>query len=94
MPNSQGLEDPMLNTDIVILAAGKGTRMRSTLPKVLHPLAGLPLLGHVLKAAQTAARAKIIVVTGHGGEQVERSISDSDILWVQQPQQLGTAHAV
>ena len=94
MPNSQGLEDPMLNTDIVILAAGKGTRMRSTLPKVLHPLAGLPLLGHVLKAAQTAAGAKIIVVTGHGGEQVERSISDSDILWVQQPQQLGTAHAV
>jgi len=83
----------MLNTDIVILAAGKGTRMRSTLPKVLHPLAGQPLLGHVLKAAQTAVGAKIIVVTGHGGEQVERSIGDADILWVKQPQQLGTAHA-
>ena len=58
----------MLKTDIIILAAGKGTRMRSMLPKVLHKLAGQPLLSHVLKAANTVTDAQTIVVTGHGAE--------------------------
>lgn len=84
----------MQNTDIVILAAGRGTRMRSALPKVLHRLAGRPLLSHVLSAATTVANAKTIVVTGHGADQVERTLGDAANLYVKQQQQLGTAHAV
>lgn len=84
----------MQNTDIVILAAGRGTRMRSALPKVLHRLAGRPLLCHVLSAATTVANAKTIVVTGHGADQVERTLGDAANQYVNQQQQLGTAHAV
>jgi len=84
----------MQNTDIVILAAGRGTRMRSALPKVLHRLAGQPLLCHVLSAATTFANAKTIVVTGHGADQVERTLGDAANQYVKQQQQLGTAHAV
>ena len=84
----------MQNTDIVILAAGKGTRMRSALPKVLHPLAGRPLLSHVLNATTTVANAQTIVVTGHGADQVERNLGDAANQYVKQQQQLGTAHAV
>jgi len=84
----------MQNTDIVILAAGRGTRMRSALPKVLHRLAGQPLLCHVLSAATTVANAKTIVVTGHGADQVERTLGDAANQYVKQQQQLGTAHAV
>lgn len=89
----------MLKTDIIILAAGKGTRMRSTLPKVLHKLAGQPLLSHVLKAASSVTDAQTIVVTGHGAELVESTLADSTVadsntIFVKQTQQLGTAHAV
>jgi bifunctional UDP-N-acetylglucosamine pyrophosphorylase/glucosamine-1-phosphate N-acetyltransferase len=85
---------PMTSTDIVILAAGKGTRMQSALPKVLHQLAGQSMLAHVLAAADTVANGKKIVVTGHGAEQVEQATATSDSIFVQQIEQLGTAHAV
>jgi bifunctional UDP-N-acetylglucosamine pyrophosphorylase/glucosamine-1-phosphate N-acetyltransferase len=79
---------------VVILAAGKGTRMRSAQPKVLHPLAGRPLLRHVLDAAQALGAAKICVVFGHGGEQVPAALPDAPCLWIEQPERLGTGHAV
>ena len=63
----------MSNLSVVVLAAGKGTRMRSALPKVLHPLAGRPLLAHVLDAARALQPARIIVVYGHGGQAVPDS---------------------
>ncbi len=81
-------------TDIVILAAGKGTRMKSTLPKVLHQLAGRPLLQHVVDAARTVDDARMIVVAGHGSEQVREQVNGGDLLYVEQTEQLGTAHAV
>ncbi|WP_419596700.1 bifunctional UDP-N-acetylglucosamine diphosphorylase/glucosamine-1-phosphate N-acetyltransferase GlmU [Thiolapillus sp.] len=79
---------------IVILAAGQGTRMKSSLPKVLHPLAGRPLLAHVLETARSLQPAKTVVVYGHGGERVRDTIDNPDILWVEQAEQLGTGHAV
>lgn len=90
MPNTL----PNNDTDIVILAAGKGTRMQSDLPKVLHKLAGRPLLGHVINAAKTICDAEQIIVTGHGAERVEKAFVDSGGQFVQQTEQLGTAHAV
>jgi bifunctional UDP-N-acetylglucosamine pyrophosphorylase/glucosamine-1-phosphate N-acetyltransferase len=80
--------------EILVLAAGLGKRMRSQLPKVLHPLAGRPLLGHVLDTAHELAPGKIIVVHGHGAEKVRDAFSQNNIEWVLQPEQLGTAHAV
>jgi bifunctional UDP-N-acetylglucosamine pyrophosphorylase/glucosamine-1-phosphate N-acetyltransferase len=82
----------MLN--VVILAAGKGTRMRSDLPKVLHPLAGKPMLAHVLDTARQLGAAKICVVYGHGGELVPQKLAAPDIAWALQEPQLGTGHAV
>ena len=79
---------------IVILAAGQGKRMRSTLPKVLHPLAGRPLLAHVLDAARALNARRIVVVHGHGAEAVRAAFPDSGIDWVLQAEQLGTGHAV
>ncbi|HHM04636.1 MAG TPA: bifunctional N-acetylglucosamine-1-phosphate uridyltransferase/glucosamine-1-phosphate acetyltransferase, partial [Gammaproteobacteria bacterium] len=79
---------------IIILAAGQGTRMRSVLPKVLHPLGGKPLLGHVIDTAHTVGAADIHVVYGHGGGQVQDAFSDSSVSWVEQSEQLGTGHAV
>ena len=84
----------MSKTDIVILAAGKGTRMRSSLPKVLHRLAGTPMLGHVIAAADTVADAQKIIVTGHGAELVETTFTSANAVFVNQTEQLGTAHAV
>ena len=84
----------MTTTDIVILAAGKGTRMRSQLPKVLHKLAGKPLLTHVLDAAGAIANARKIVVAGHGAEALRETYSDSAFTMVEQAEQLGTGHAV
>ncbi len=80
--------------DIIILAAGQGTRMGSALPKVLHLLAGRPLLGHVLTTARTLPDAKLIVVTGAGGETVRKRLANAHIHWVEQTEQLGTGHAV
>lgn len=79
----------------VVLAAGKGTRMRSPLPKVLHPLAGRPLLWHVLRTLRDAGAHRIIVVTGYGADQVEAAFrSEKDVAFVRQEPQLGTGHAV
>lgn len=80
---------------VVILAAGEGKRMRSTLAKVLQPLAGRPMLAHVLDTARSLAPAAIHLVYGHGGEQVRGAFADQgDLTWVEQAQRLGTGHAV
>jgi len=83
-----------MSLSIIILAAGQGTRMRSTRPKVLHPLGGRPLLAHVIDTARSLQVSDIHVVIGHGAEQVQAAIPDSDIHWVLQAEQLGTGHAV
>ncbi len=79
---------------IIILAAGQGTRMRSTRPKVLHELAGRPLLGHVIDTARQLQPDRIVVVYGHGGQQVRERLADAPVDWVEQAEQLGTGHAV
>jgi bifunctional UDP-N-acetylglucosamine pyrophosphorylase / glucosamine-1-phosphate N-acetyltransferase len=84
----------MSKLNIVILAAGLGKRMHSALPKVLHPLAGKPLLGHVLDTAHSLSPQRICVVYGHGGEAVPQAIGDESLTWVQQTPQLGTGHAL
>ncbi|MCG5494551.1 bifunctional UDP-N-acetylglucosamine diphosphorylase/glucosamine-1-phosphate N-acetyltransferase GlmU [Ectothiorhodospira variabilis] len=81
-------------TTVIILAAGQGTRMRSALPKVLHPLAGQPLLAHVIQTAQVLTPERIVVVYGHGGDQVRLALADAPVTWVEQTEQLGTGHAV
>lgn len=83
----------MQDLSVVVLAAGKGTRMKSRLPKVLQPLAGRPLLAHVLDAA-AALGARTTVVYGHGGEQVLQAFSGRGVGWVEQAEQKGTGHAV
>jgi bifunctional UDP-N-acetylglucosamine pyrophosphorylase/glucosamine-1-phosphate N-acetyltransferase len=80
--------------NVVILAAGQGKRMRSDLPKVLHPLAGRPLLAHVLDTARALGPARICVVYGHGGERVREALADDAVAWVRQEPQLGTGHAL
>ncbi len=80
--------------NIVILAAGMGKRMNSDLPKVLHSLAGRPLLAHVLDTARSLNPERLIVVYGHGGEQVKKKIVGEDLVYVRQEPQLGTGHAV
>lgn len=80
--------------NVVILAAGMGKRMRSALPKVLHALAGKPLLQHVIDEARALGPRSIIVVHGHGGDAVTRAIVGDDLKWVLQEPQLGTGHAV
>ncbi len=80
--------------EILILAAGKGTRMRSDLPKVLHALAGKPLLAHVVGAAQELGATKVCVVYGFGGEAVPKSMADGKLTFVLQAEQHGTGHAV
>ncbi len=78
----------------VILAAGKGTRMKSSLPKVLHRAAGQPLLQWVIDAARTAGCERILVVVGHGAERVREEIAGDDLGWVLQAEQKGTGHAL
>ncbi|HLS56859.1 MAG TPA: bifunctional UDP-N-acetylglucosamine diphosphorylase/glucosamine-1-phosphate N-acetyltransferase GlmU [Zeimonas sp.] len=80
--------------NVVILAAGMGKRMRSDLPKVLHPLAGRPLLAHVVDRARSLAPRRIVVVYGHGGETVPQAIEGDDLRWALQQPQRGTGHAV
>ena len=79
---------------VVILAAGQGKRMNSDLPKVLQPLAGEPLLQHVIRAARGVNPADICVVYGHGGAQVQAALSHEEVEWILQADQLGTGHAV
>lgn len=80
--------------NIVILAAGKGTRMHSNQPKVLHAVGAKPILGHVLDCAKSLNPQKIVVVYGYGGEKVQRAFAEENIIWVEQKEQLGTGHAV
>ncbi|MFP2769868.1 bifunctional UDP-N-acetylglucosamine diphosphorylase/glucosamine-1-phosphate N-acetyltransferase GlmU [Oceanisphaera sp. KMM 10153] len=83
-----------MTTQAVILAAGKGTRMRSSLPKVLHPVAGRPMVSHVIAAARASAVDGIHLVYGHGADQLKACIDEPGIGWVHQAEQLGTGHAV
>lgn len=80
---------------VIILAAGEGKRMKSARPKVLQPIAGRPMLGHVIDAARALGAAAIHVVHGHGGDQVQAAFADQpDLHWAEQAEQLGTGHAV
>ena len=83
-----------LSLSTIILAAGQGTRMRSDLPKVLQPLAGRPLLGHVLDCAAALSAEDICVVYGHGGETVRNAFPGDALRWALQAEQHGTGHAV
>ena len=84
----------VLKLNVVVLAAGKGTRMKSARPKVLHPLAGKPLLKHVLDTARAMHCENLQVVVGFGAEAVEAELASDDTQFVLQKEQLGTAHAV
>ncbi|WP_286911371.1 bifunctional UDP-N-acetylglucosamine diphosphorylase/glucosamine-1-phosphate N-acetyltransferase GlmU [Idiomarina sp. UBA4520] len=79
---------------VVILAAGKGTRMRSDLPKVLHKVANKPMVEHVIDTARSLKPEAINLIYGHGGEQLQNTIQGDDLTWVEQREQLGTGHAV
>jgi len=79
---------------VVILAAGKGTRMCSTLPKVLHKIADKPMVQHVIDTVKGIGAENIHLIYGHGGDQMKESIVDSALNWVQQTEQLGTGHAM
>jgi bifunctional UDP-N-acetylglucosamine pyrophosphorylase/glucosamine-1-phosphate N-acetyltransferase len=79
---------------VIILAAGQGTRMRTTLPKVLQPLAGKPMIRHLLETVQQLSPKQIHLVHGHGSEQLQAALSDVQLNWVLQDQQRGTGHAV
>ncbi|WJV62576.1 bifunctional UDP-N-acetylglucosamine diphosphorylase/glucosamine-1-phosphate N-acetyltransferase GlmU [Pectobacteriaceae bacterium C52] len=79
---------------VVILAAGKGTRMYSDLPKVLHPLAGKPMVQHIIDAAMKIGARNMHLVYGHGGDLLKEALSDLSLNWVLQAEQLGTGHAM
>jgi len=83
-----------MSLHVIILAAGKGTRMRSSLPKVLHPVAGRPMVSHVIATARELSAEKIHLVYGHGGETMQTRLNKNDVEWVLQAEQLGTGHAV
>jgi bifunctional UDP-N-acetylglucosamine pyrophosphorylase/glucosamine-1-phosphate N-acetyltransferase len=80
--------------NVVVLAAGMGKRMRSRLPKVLHPIAGQPMLARVVATARRLADAQVVVVIGHQGDQVRAALPDASLRWAVQEPQLGTGHAV
>ena len=79
---------------VVILAAGQGKRMHSALPKVLHRIAGRPLLAHALDAARSLKPERIFVVYGHGGAAVKAAFEGAPVEWVEQARRLGTGHAL
>ncbi|MBD8525185.1 bifunctional UDP-N-acetylglucosamine diphosphorylase/glucosamine-1-phosphate N-acetyltransferase GlmU [Pseudomarimonas arenosa] len=84
-----------MSLEAIILAAGEGKRMRSDVPKVLQPIAGQPMLGHVIAQARSASAAKVHVVYGHGGDQVQSAFAaDGSLRWALQSERLGTGHAV
>ena len=83
-----------MNLEIIILAAGQGTRMKSPLPKVLHPVAGVPMLQHVVNTARELHPRAIHVVVGHGAQAVQDALGREQLNWVIQAEQLGTGHAV
>ncbi len=80
--------------NVVILAAGKGTRMRSELPKVLHPVAHKPMVEHVIDTAKALGSETVNLVYGYGGDKLRAAVSDASLNWVLQAEQLGTGHAV
>ena len=79
--------------EVIVLAAGRGTRMRSALPKVLHPVGNKPMVSHVIETARELNAAKIHVVVGHGGDAVSEAIAADDVSTYSQLKQLGTGHA-
>ncbi len=83
-----------MSLSVVILAAGKGTRMKSSLPKVLHPVAHKPMVQHVIDAASSLSSQNISLVYGHGGDQLQEKLNHNTVNWVLQDKQLGTGHAV
>src|SRR5690348_4408333 len=83
-----------MDLNIVVLAAGQGTRMKSTLPKVLHTIAGKPMLMHVVNTAKALLPKKIIIVYGHGKEVLLNAFQDNELEWVEQAVQKGTGDAV
>ncbi|MCK4833271.1 MAG: bifunctional UDP-N-acetylglucosamine diphosphorylase/glucosamine-1-phosphate N-acetyltransferase GlmU [Gammaproteobacteria bacterium] len=83
-----------MNLSVIILAAGAGTRMRSSKPKVLHRLAGIPMVEHVYNTCKTLGAKQVQVVYGHGGNQLKEQCQHFDVEWALQAEQLGTAHAV
>ena len=84
-----------MNIDVVVLAAGQGSRMKSDLPKVLHPIAGKPMLAHVLDCARSVDANDLHVVVGHGSDKVKAAFEGAnDIQWALQIEQKGTGHAV
>lgn len=83
-----------MSLSVVILAAGKGTRMKSSLPKVLHPVAHKPMVQHVIDAATELESQNISLVYGHGGDQLQTQLANNKVNWVLQAEQLGTGHAV
>ena len=78
----------------IILAAGKGKRMKSDLAKVLHPVGGVPMLTHPIAAARAAGSRKIVVVIGHQAERIRALFREGDLIFAEQREQLGTGHAV
>jgi bifunctional UDP-N-acetylglucosamine pyrophosphorylase/glucosamine-1-phosphate N-acetyltransferase len=83
-----------MNFSVVVLAAGKGTRMKSSLPKVLHPIGGKPMVQHIVDTVKKLGASNIHIVYGHGREQLQNQLSHNNLSWCLQDQQLGTGHAV
>ena len=79
---------------VVILAAGKGTRMYSDLPKVLHKVAGKPMVKHVIDTANQLGAENVHLIYGHGGELMRERLANESVNWVFQAEQLGTGHAM
>jgi len=83
-----------MSLSVVILAAGKGTRMRSRLPKVLHKIADKPMVQHVIDTVKGIGAENINLIYGHGGDMLKKAISDNALNWIEQTEQLGTGHAM
>ncbi|MEH6453909.1 MAG: NTP transferase domain-containing protein, partial [Psychromonas sp.] len=83
-----------MSLSVVILAAGKGTRMRSALPKVLHKIADKPMVQHVIDTVKGVGSENIHLIFGHGGELLQEHISEPNLNWIEQSEQLGTGHAM
>jgi bifunctional UDP-N-acetylglucosamine pyrophosphorylase / glucosamine-1-phosphate N-acetyltransferase len=88
------MSDTSTRSGVIVLAAGKGTRMKSRLPKVLHPVCGVPMVQHVIDVARTLEPERIAVVVGHGADDVRAACEAHDVVFVDQPELLGTADAV
>lgn len=83
-----------MQLEVIVLAAGQGSRMRSAIPKVLHRVAGVPLLEHVARLAKSLSPLRTTMIYGHGGEAVLEALGHLDVDWVEQRERLGTGHAV